>query len=58
MMHEFTFVVGRSIFAVAQTHVDYVEHEVGFLRHAGPVADDLSGEHVDGEGDVDGSRTR
>src|SRR2546423_8957704 len=56
MVNKLAVTVSWPVVAVSQSHVDGVEHQVGFLRHTGPPADDLAGEHVDGEGDVDGAR--
>src|SRR5207248_1976089 len=56
MVNELALAFFPSVVALLQSHVDRVEDQIGFLGHARPPADDLAGEHIDREGDVDGTR--
>lgn len=55
MMYKLEITVEPAIFSIAYSHLDRVQHEIGFLRHARFPADDFAGERIDGEGRVDGA---
>src|SRR6185503_4655388 len=58
MVNQLVLTTHGSIVTVAQSHIDCVENQVGFLRHAARPAHDLAGEDVDGEGGVDSAGPR